>query len=201
MPEPQIPPLQVSFRAAAGQPFVLAAARAGAAKRFLVPERFTATGASANVGVTMTVETDASGVPRCTALALHELEGGEPITGGTLRRIPVQALMREALAHVAGQVQALPDGGGTRADFGGRPADFERDTQQRRRRTSITDDHLHHVADVYKAALGRREPPTQAVADEMYAARSTAARWVAKARAKDYLGPAVPGRAGERSAS
>jgi hypothetical protein len=198
MSEPAIPPLSIDYNIGPGQPFVLVASRQGAATRFVVPQRFTATGASADVGVKLTVETDDHGVARCTAIELRQLDGGEPITGATLRKLPSPTrLMREALAVAAGEVRALPDGG-ARADFGGHDvADFERHVRRPRRGSPLSDEELDRVAKVYRAALDRDEPATQAVADELHLARSTAARWVAKARARGILGPALPGRAGE----
>ena len=197
MPTPDIPPLKISYNVRAGQSFVLAAQRAGATKRFVVPQKFTVSGARADIGVVMTVETDTSGVSRCIALELRELEGGEPVTGGVLRKIPVQEMMREALALVAGEVQSQ-GGGVTSAGFGsGRAAGFDENVRRPRRGAAVTDDQLRQVADLYRAALDRGDPPTQTIADEMHAARSTAARWVAKARAAGFLGAAVRGRAGE----
>jgi hypothetical protein len=203
MSGPVIPQFAVSYNIGPGQPFVLVASRQGAAKRFIVPQRFTATGASAGVGVSLTVETDGRGVARCTALELRQLEGGDPITGSTLRELPSPTrLLREALAAVAGEVQALP-GGGARGDFSGRAdvADFERHVRRPRRGSPLTNEELERVVTIYRAALDRGDPATQAVADELHLARSTAARWVAKARERGLLGPALPGQAGERSPS
>jgi hypothetical protein len=68
-----------------------------------------------------------------------------------------------------------------------------------RRGSPITDENLRQVAEVYRAALERGDPPTETVANVLNVARSTAARWVSKARERDFLGPAMRGRAGEAS--
>jgi hypothetical protein len=197
MTEPAIPPLKVHFNVGPGQRFILAPSRQGAATRFLVPQQFTATGGSADVGVKLAVEVDDHGVARCTAMELRQLDNGEPITGSTLRKLPSPTrLMRDALAVVAAEVAALSDGG-ARADVGGHATAFERDVRRPRRGSPLSDEELDRVAKVYRAALDHGEPATQAVADELHLARSTAARWVGKARARGILGPALRGRAGE----
>ncbi len=66
-----------------------------------------------------------------------------------------------------------------------------------RQGSPLTDENLHQVAELYRAAVEHGDPPTQTVADAMHAARSTAARWVAAARERGFLGPAVRGRGGE----
>jgi hypothetical protein len=75
---------------------------------------------------------------------------------------------------------------------------YAKDARRPRRGSPVTDEHLRRVAALYRAALERGDPPTQTVGDEMHAGRSTAARWVAKARERGLLGEALPGKAGER---
>lgn len=69
-----------------------------------------------------------------------------------------------------------------------------------RQGSPVTDHQLGEVAQLYRAAIAQGVPPTQTIADEMHAARSTAARWVGKARERGFLGAALPGRAGEADA-
>ena len=83
----------------------------------------------------------------------------------------------------------------------GRSAFYERlaeGARGPRRGSPITDEHLGSVATIYRAAVEQGDPPTQAVADAMHAARSTAARWVMLARKRNFLGKATKGRAGEQ---
>jgi hypothetical protein len=170
-------------------------------RRYAVPRRFVSTvrDKDLSVEVEMETEVDDRGRPHCRRLEVRPLDHAE-VTGDTLRRIPIARwlgfLMTEAMWRVTapgemqtGMLQA------ERAEF------YERYAQGARRPRSgspITADHLCKVAELYRAALERGDPPTQTVADEMYAARSTAARWVAKARERGLLGPSLPGRAGER---
>jgi hypothetical protein len=80
---------------------------------------------------------------------------------------------------------------------GERDALEERFGRRPRRGSPITDANLNAVAERYREALERGDPPTQSVARELNVARSTAARWVTKARERGFLGPALQGRAGE----
>jgi len=67
-----------------------------------------------------------------------------------------------------------------------------------RRGKAISDEELKRVAEIYRAALLRREPPTKAVALEMPCARSTAGKWVVMARERGFLNSAPPrGHGGE----
>ena len=63
----------------------------------------------------------------------------------------------------------------------------------------MTDATLLEVADVYRSAHARREPPTKAVMGEWHVSRSTASRWIKRARNAGHLGPARPRMAGERA--
>jgi hypothetical protein len=76
---------------------------------------------------------------------------------------------------------------------------YRRGARRPRRGSPVSDANLRQVADLYRAAFRRGDPPTRTIADEMHIARSTAARWVAKARDRGMLGPAMQGKAGEAS--
>jgi hypothetical protein len=171
-------------------------------RRYAVPRHFRSTARDEEVGVEVEVETDVDdlGHPHCRRLEIRPLRDGE-VTGETLRRIPIARwlglLMTAAIWKPSGRPGELQTGipQPELAEF------YRRHGQAGRRPRSgspLSTDHLKEVADRYRAALDRGEPPTQAVANEMHAARSTAARWVAKARERGLLGPSLPGRAGER---
>jgi hypothetical protein len=57
-------------------------------------------------------------------------------------------------------------------------------------------EHFAQVADKYREAWAKGDAPTQAVADAFTVERSTAAKWVARARGMGLLGEARPGRPG-----
>jgi hypothetical protein len=63
------------------------------------------------------------------------------------------------------------------------------------RKVKITDLLLREVARVYRANLG--SGPTQAVAKHFGRGHRTATLYVAKARERGFLGPAIRGKAGE----
>jgi hypothetical protein len=186
-------PPTIRHAAAAGTPFVLAATRKGGAARFVVPRHFTAAFDRNFGSVELTVEVDESGLARVVGLALR----GEAIDGGMLRQVPVAALLREALAEASASTPA--DLG--RLESGGKSsASLELSTPARiepRSRRRVTDELLERVAGIYRDAQANERAPTQAVADELVATRSAAAQWVAKARERGFLGPAMRGRAGE----
>jgi len=185
MNSPEIPPLQVRHSTLEFAPI---GPRQG--RRF-VPRRIEATGGSADLGVSMTVDTDQQGTSRVTRLELTQLDGGPAVTSAGLRGLPLARLVREALSLVTME-QTSRSSGTVRLDpargDGGRGP---------RRGAPITDEHLRDVAARYRAALECGLPATQTVADEMHASRPTAARWVNRARERGILGPSLPGRAGE----
>lgn len=171
-------------------------------RRYAVPRRFKSTARDDDLGIEVKFDTeiDDHGHPRCRQLEIRAL-GDSEITGDTLRRIPVGRWLGVLMAAAAWKVTG-PTTMQTGMPRSERAAFYERYAQgarQGRQGTPVGDDHLRQVAELYRAALDRKDPPTQTIADEMHAARSTAARWVAKARERGILGPALPGQAGEQS--
>ncbi len=67
------------------------------------------------------------------------------------------------------------------------------------RRRLIPIDHagLRRVAETYRTAMRLGQPPTKRVADEHHVSRTTASRWIRRARDLGFLGPARPRVAGE----
>lgn len=144
-------------------------------------------------------------VPTMGADAINKLELG-------VRQITVEDL--SALATVFGITAAalLEPEGGCSACAGKPPAGFVCLTcgtgasgnttepiappARKRRRNAVTDQHLRDVVAIYRAAREQGDAPTMAVAEQLDASHSTAARWVGMARHRGFLGPAVPGRAG-----
>ena len=62
----------------------------------------------------------------------------------------------------------------------------------------LTDEWLASVAAMYRDGLESGQNPTNHVAAVLHAARPTAGRWVMEARRRGLLGPATPGRPGEK---
>ena len=128
-----------------------------------------------------------AGIPQITALKIEPLEADLPlrraatpeeavVTHDRLRRLPLRRIAELAATggdwakfseFVYRQINAWP--------------------QRGRRRP---DDHYAEVAEVYRAALRRREPPRQAVAERWGVKEAMASRYIAKARELKLLGPA-----------
>ena len=164
-----------------------------------VPQRFTAESDT----LTLYIEVDSDGTRHCRGVAVRAPGGGD-VTSETLR-IPLARLVKQAVAGASRYRAPIEPGGEPVFHLflrGPRDAEFydeyTRDARRPRRGSPLNDDDLGEVAARYRAALKRGDPPTQTVADEMHAARSTAARWVAKARERGLLGASLPGQAGER---
>jgi hypothetical protein len=167
---------------------------------FAVPQHFIAR--SRDEGVSLEIKVTDRGEPRCIVVSVRNEEG---VSGESLRRVPVARLVKEAFTAAALKSEPMEEGGepiprivGTtpkdRARFYER---FAKDVRQPRSGSPLTDDHLGQVAELYRAAVDRGDPPTQTVAETMHVERPTAGRWVAKARERGLLGPAKRGRGGE----
>ena len=166
---------------------------------YAVPRRFTAETDT----LALDIEVDGDGTPHCRGVAVRAL-ADEDVTSETLR-LPLARLTRQAVAGASRYFAPTEPGGDPIFHLfrrGPRDAEFyneyTQDARRPRQGSPLSDDHLLRVAELYRAALKRGDPPTQTIADELHAARSTAARWVAKARERQFLGASLPGQAGER---
>jgi len=61
----------------------------------------------------------------------------------------------------------------------------------------LSHDVLVKVAELYRSALNRGEPPNLYIAREMGISRSTATKRIVRARKQSLLGPTTPGKRGE----
>jgi hypothetical protein len=162
----------------------------------------------------------------CVDLRCERREGAAPITGGTLRELPIGLYVREAtravtrrLVQDGDEIRAVPvrygellpeevrDGGDTLIYGPGSraapeeerfDAQYAQSTGAARRRGPLRDEDLRRVAEVYRAAHATDEAPTRAVAARFGVSRSTAGRWVAEARRRGVLGKARARKAGEQ---
>lgn len=167
---------------------------------FAAPRRFVASGDL----ISLDIEVSRDGIGRCLAVEVRAGSRSDPLTSASLR-LPLATLTRQAVAAAARMYTPVGESDQPVFRLLSTPSDAGEDfyqgfTEKARRPRSgspLTDDHLRQVAELYRAAVKRGDPPDETIAREMHAARSTAARWVAKARERGILGPSVRGRAGE----
>lgn len=177
--------------------------------RTLMPRRFEAKRHSGHPEeglAELSIEVDSWGRPRCVGLTITP-GASSAVTGTMLRRLTLGRLVDEAALEAATVLGVQEDLGGgitqigpvTNRDEAAEVLDRAEPVRKPRQGSPITDEHLKKVAELYKKALrtkGPRKAPTEAVAMQMHASRSTAGRWVEKAREKGFLEPAQRGKAG-----
>jgi hypothetical protein len=195
---------------------------------FALPHRFTATVTPDDpelpvCHLAIVVE---GGRAVCEALRCERRPGGEPISGTVLRRIPVADYTRRAASQLAKMVfraretdqlvvtdeggeewpiqtwrvdedhVAVPTGGLDRDK--GFQSEYAAAGPRGRYIGAVTDEQLRDVAETYRAAYAERRAPTAAVARRFHVSRSTAGRYVQRARERGFLGPTQPRVAGEQ---
>lgn len=106
---------------------------------------------------------------------------GAEVTSETIRAVPVAGLVRHLVAEKVAPLFAPPN-----LD----PAALGR--------AGPSDDTLRHVARTYRLALLFSDAPTQRVAESLAVPRSTAGRWVTRARDRGYLTVTDPRASRER---
>jgi hypothetical protein len=129
----------------------------------------------------------------CRNLTVHQRAGGGPVTSEALRAVPVATLTKKA---APGNVLTEPED--TSAEVKVYPhVELSEQGAAQLRLEGPTDRALKFVANLYRLAVVLEEPPTQSVAEALGLPRSTAGRWVARARDGGFLGAAEgPGKAG-----
>jgi hypothetical protein len=190
--------------------------------QFALPARFLSTvePTEADLPVCDLAVVVENGHPVCEELRLRRRPGGPPVSGTVLRRIPVGDYVTRAVEQLGHAVyKRSPDGPPTytfdgveapvravefdeqhdMTPIGGMPrtAEYKAAARTPREAGRISDDTLREVADIYRKAHAERAAPTEAVATEMSISRTSAGRWVRRARERGYLGAALPRRAGE----
>jgi hypothetical protein len=133
--------------------------------------------------------------PACRTLTCEPRPGEPPVTGETLRRLPVGAFVRESVRAVAWvrpapayELNAEPGG----YAITGSPSALE--VERPKRGKPVPDATLREVANVYRDAQTLGQAPTQAVAARIAIPRSTAGRWVMQARRRGFLPAATRGQ-------
>jgi hypothetical protein len=103
-------------------------------------------------------------------LCYRSRAGGEVITGASVRKVPVDRVLRD--------------------HFASRPP-----RGKRRRLYRSVEDRLAEVARIYNLAYACHQPPTQAVATAFGKTQGAAEQLVIKAREQSLLGPTEQGKA------
>jgi hypothetical protein len=201
-PDPEAPPVRIG-------------------EQFELPSRFFATVEPGELDLpichlTVTIE---GGQPVCDGVRLERRPGAPPIRSATLRRLHIPDYV-DLAADSFGQwvipgkgpiTVTFPDGEtyplrsapsgddhvATPISGMTRTPEYKAAKRAPRERGRVTDETLQEVARVYREALIARRPPTREVEAVMHRSRSTAGRWVMRARQKGFLGSARPRRAGE----
>lgn len=187
-------------------------------EQYALPERFDATITPAEPDLpichlTVAVE---NGRPVCEGLRLERKPGRSALGGALLRRLPIAEYIRlavDAVGHArwpgTGPVTVKVDGesyplssepageGHVATPIAGVTRTKHYKASKRAPRGQVGDETLREVALTYRTAHARGQAPTQAVMERWYVSRSTASRWVKRARQAGMLGPATPRVAGE----
>lgn len=124
---------------------------------------------------------------------MYEDEGipGE-VTSRSLREIPIAELIETAL-----KAQDLPDEFGDMVRRLVENLDVVGTPKRRPGRSGIGDDEIRAAADLYRAAVATRRKPIEWMAEEMHVSEATVRRRLRRARDKEFLAEAPPGKAGE----
>ncbi|MDT0309269.1 hypothetical protein RM780_20225 [Streptomyces sp. DSM 44917] len=149
----------------------------------VVPRRVDITGEAQRAGeqdIRITAEfNEASGRYECRSLTVTAREGGE-VTGEVLRAVPVATVMRDGVLSALQSITLLA--------AGPIPEDITEGGPTTRA--------LEWVARLYRMALVLGEPPIPAVAAGLDLPKSTASRWITRARDRGFL--TVQDRRGQR---
>lgn len=115
----------------------------------------------------------------------------DPVTSEVLRSIPVAKLVRYAAATVQHVMERRDDGSTTTGPAWPQETEFEGVT------LGLNDPTLRIVARIYRVAYMLGDPPTRQIERLLLVPRSTAGRWVAAARQREFLSESRgPGKAG-----
>ena len=142
--------------------------------------------------VRLTVKVD-GGRAICDRLVVDRRPGAGPVTGETLRKVPVDSYVREAVAgHPLLSVPIGPGAGGL-----ARPGERKQvERAQERRDSQVV---MREVVEVYRQALrdpARRARATAATADELHLSRGYVSLLLTRARDEGLLTADEMGRGG-----
>ncbi|RCW38485.1 hypothetical protein DFQ14_12228 [Halopolyspora algeriensis] len=142
-----------------------------------------------NVHLHVQLENERLGV---SDMRVEQRPGGPPVTGEALRSIVVAQFVRRSVR--ASINEQLPfDEPEARVANG----ILRTEDRDRMKEAGPVTETLRAVSQIYRFALAAGDAPTKAVQEVFEVPRYTADRWVAKAREREFLGPAEgPGKAG-----
>lgn len=122
------------------------------------------------------------------SLKVSRRSDGEPVTGEALRKITVQAVLRDNLRAATrisgGRGSEIPPGTPARGQ-----QMLTEETAERLRLTGPEPETLEWVARIYRAADVVGDPPTKAVRETFGISQSTAGNWIGRARAAGLIPP------------
>lgn len=144
------------------------------------------------------------GKPVCQSLAASRREGGRPVTRRGLNSLPVEHLVREIAVSAALKMETGP--GYVAYD----PITESNERAAARRQLApprgrqpdpaAHDALVRQVVDAYRDLLDEKIwKPKPIIANEFSISQSYVAALLREARQRGWLGPAIPGRAGESS--
>jgi hypothetical protein len=120
-----------------------------------------------------------NGAYRMIGISIQSVDG-EQLTVEQYRRVPISTLMKKALSRIAPKPE------------------MKATLKGAQRGSTLPDDLLEEVAQLYKQAVNYGNSPIAAIAQAFGVSQSTAAKRVMLARKLGYLGEAVRGKAGEK---
>lgn len=128
-----------------------------------------------------------NGAPQPTGISIALARGEGTLNSSVLRELPIGALARYDLQHGAARVSSSRPNP--------QPAPKDRGPQ---RGQSLDPKILDQVARLYQQAVTTGVPPAMLIAHQFAISQSAAAKRIMAARKAGFLGPASPGKKGER---
>lgn len=171
-----------------------------------IPSRFTARIDDLAFPYILTLQIAAPfvGRPRCVGMQVDPRLESEFVDGAGLRSLRLGKIVD--LCCRAASFQIKPTNSPEHVLVSALPVELNNAFQEawqenygrEKRKRGISDDDLREVARLYREALqSDNSASTKFVAHKMNVSRSTAARWVQKARSQGLIGPAIGSKAGE----
>ncbi|MCV7230430.1 hypothetical protein [Mycolicibacterium komossense] len=112
--------------------------------------------------------------------------GGHPVTGTTLRQVPVKGMASHLIQNAIAAREDI--GGGTKVTHGRRsPIELDEQEKARLRTQGPVEESLRAVANFYEFGRVTGYPPAKFVEDNLEMPRTTASKWIRRAREAGLL--------------